>query len=66
MPSAGAPATRAKGFDVSRINRRNAAAIQDCTASTFARRSSGIDRENKATAAVNSESTKTQKSIEPS
>ena len=44
----------------------NAAAIQDCTASTFARMSSGIDRENRATAAANSESTKTHKSIEPS
>ena len=44
----------------------NAAAIQDCTASTFARKSSGMDLENKATAAANSESTKTHKSIEPS
>ncbi len=66
LPSAGGSASRAKGLDVRRMNNRNAAAIQDCTASTLARKSSGIDRENKATAAPNSDRTSTHKSIEPS
>ena len=48
------------------MNRRNAALIQDCTASVLARKSSGMFDDNRATAAAKIASTSTQSSIEPS
>ena len=65
-PSIGGAAMRAKGSDVSRMNSRNAAAIQDWTQSTSPRRSAGMPREATATAAAKVARISTQSSIEPS
>ena len=56
----------ANGFDVSRMNSRNATAIEACTASTLARRVRGKFVPNSATAAPNSARISTHSSIEPS
>ena len=58
--------TRRNGFEVTRMKRWNAAAIQACTASTLAFSVAGRLPPNAATSAPNSARIRTQSSIEPS
>ena len=62
----GAGATRVNGFDVARMNRRNATVTAPCTASVLARRRGGIPSRARATTAPNRVRMRIQRSIEPS
>ena len=65
-PSIGGRATRAKGSLVRRMKRRNAEAIQPCTARVEARSTIGMPEPNPATSPPNSARISTQSSMEPS
>ena len=66
LPSEGTGLRRKKGFDVNRINSKNATAISDCILRALAFNGGGIFRPHTATAAPNIDKIKTQSSIEPS
>jgi hypothetical protein len=65
-PSIGAGLSRANGFEVIRMNRKNAAPTMPWTDSTLACRVAGRLRPNAATRAPNSVRISTHNSIEPS
>jgi hypothetical protein len=57
---------RRNGFDVTRMNRMNATAIEDCTVSTLALNRAGRLAPKRATSAPNTLRMSTHNSMEPS